>query len=113
VTTAHLARVVTKLRAREYRADSRATEWVGKAVAEVLELDITDEGAKRKVSAILKGWFGNKVLVKRAGYDSSRKPVDFVGIGPGLLEEESGLLPVVKTPLKHDWRTGAKAGGSG
>ncbi len=90
VTTAHLAQVVAKVQAGEYRADLRAAAWVGKAVADVLELDIADEAAKRRVNAILKGWFGNKVLVKRPGYDGNRKPVDFVGVGPGL-EDESGL----------------------
>jgi hypothetical protein len=33
--------------------DGRAAKWVGKAVAEALELDPTDDGAKKEAKAIL------------------------------------------------------------
>jgi len=92
VTTAHLARVVAKVRAGEYRVDPRADQWVGKIVAEVLNLNLADEPAQRKVKAVLKGWYANEVLAKREGKDAKSKPVDFVQIGPGYEEEENGFL---------------------
>lgn len=61
VTTAHLTRVRLMAANGDYRADPQSPDWIGRAVAEVMELDADDD--KAKIKSILRTWFKNGALV--------------------------------------------------
>lgn len=65
----------------EWRASSQATAWAGKAVADVLELDLSDRAARERVKTMLKIWITNGALkiVKRLGSD--RHEHEFIEVG--------------------------------
>jgi len=80
VTTKHLydvQRIVGKAEQDDnaYRADIRAKNWIGAAVAEVLELDLDKPADKAKAKAVAKQWVSSGSLKaadipnKRAGRD--------------------------------------------
>jgi hypothetical protein len=94
VTSAHLSQVIAKVRANgKYRADPRATKWIGKLVADVLSVDLKEAEGERKVKGALKAWFQSKALAEREGKDEARRTVLFVEVGPGW-EDENGLAQV-------------------
>ena len=55
-----------------YRKDSRAEDWIGRAVAKVLDLDLEDEADRKQVKNILKTWFANGVLAVKLEKDEGR-----------------------------------------
>ena len=56
-----------------YRKSDQAKDWIGYAVAEVLDLDPSDEADKRQIKAILKKWFANGVLDTKDRYDEQQR----------------------------------------
>ncbi len=66
VTTAMMHDVRHRVTEKPYRADpqARTEPWVGTLLAELLNLDLSQEPARAKVKGILKTWFANKVLDK-------------------------------------------------
>ena len=52
VTTAHMTAVRAMAGEGAYRSDPQSADWIGKAVAEVLDLDL--EADKRRIKALLK-----------------------------------------------------------
>lgn len=79
VTTAHMHKVREMALAGQYRADVQSPDWIGRAVAEVLDLDA--ENDKTRIKSLLKAWFANGALrvVKRK--DDERKLRSFVEPG--------------------------------
>jgi AAA domain len=72
VTPEHMHRVRTMAAEGRYRKDSRAEDWIGRAVAEVLDLDLEDEADRKQVKDILKTWFANGVLAVKLEKDEAR-----------------------------------------
>jgi 5S rRNA maturation endonuclease (ribonuclease M5) len=72
VTPEHMRRVRTMAADGRYRKDSRAEDWIGRAVAEVLDLDLEDEADRKQVKDILKTWFANGVLDTKIQKDDIR-----------------------------------------
>jgi hypothetical protein len=64
-----------------YRRDPQADDWIGKAVAEVLDLD--EEADRKQVRAILKTWFASRVLTTAERKDENRHAKKFVVPGTG------------------------------
>lgn len=62
VTLDDLRAVQSKVAQGEWRADSQATDWVGKVVAEVIGLDLGRASDKAKAKALIKTWIGNDAL---------------------------------------------------
>lgn len=62
ITVDDLRAVQAKVASGEWRADSQATDWVGKAVAEVVGLDLGRASDKAKAKALIKTWIGNDAL---------------------------------------------------
>lgn len=81
VSTDNLKEVQKCVAERAYRHDPQSTDWVGKVIAEVLELDIEDPIAKGKIKAILKIWISNGVLKIVKKLDDNRKERPFVEVG--------------------------------
>jgi hypothetical protein len=75
-----------------YRADSRAKNWVGKAVAEVLDLDLDKASEKARASAIAKKWLETDVLRKDVWPDSrAGRDVQVVVVGAWITGSEAGM----------------------
>jgi hypothetical protein len=76
VTPEHMHCVREMARTGSYRRDPQANDWIGKAVAEVLDLDPGDEADRKQIKAILKKWFANGVLdtEPRKDKDSKKRP---------------------------------------
>jgi hypothetical protein len=68
----------------QWRADVQAASWVGKAVAEVLGLDLEDAADKSKAKSMVKKWVTNGVLVVVKRLDEKRRPKRFVEVGKCL-----------------------------
>lgn len=64
VTPEHVQRVQRMIRVSdiEWRESVQANDWVGKLVAEVLDVDLEEAGAKRKIKVVLAEWIKNDVL---------------------------------------------------
>jgi hypothetical protein len=71
VTTAHMQTVRELARGGQYRADARSPEWIGNAIADVLNLDGEIDADHKRVKTILKAWYETGVLrkVERRGDD--------------------------------------------
>ena len=68
------------------REDCRAKEWVGKVVADVLGLDISQKAAAEHVKILLKGWIKSGHLKVVPGEDGQRRPRKYVVRGNCRLE---------------------------
>jgi hypothetical protein len=64
-----------------WRENVQAKNWVGKAVAQVLDLDADNKAHRSKISALLKAWMANGALVIVPGLDEQRREQTFVGVG--------------------------------
>lgn len=73
VSITHLRAVQTLIGNDEYREDVRAAKWVGKAVAEVLNLNLDDKASRKRVTNILKEWLRNGALEVVEIEDAHRK----------------------------------------
>ena len=63
----------------KHRADVQASEWVGKVVATVLQMDPDTDRAK--IGAMLKVWLASGALKRVEGTDDKRRPRQFVEVG--------------------------------
>lgn len=78
ISTRHLIAVQKAVEAGEWRADPRSPEWVGFAVAKVLDIDA--EASRKRISKLLKEWIENdrfKVVEKP---DDQSRPRKFVEV---------------------------------
>lgn len=86
VTPAHMHQVRTMAGNGSWRADSQSPEWIGGAVAVVLNLDPESDPDRRRVKTILKEWYAKGVLQKVERQDCNRETRLFVE--PGKWTEE-------------------------
>jgi hypothetical protein len=77
----HLKLVQNKVAGGEWRADAQSGAWVGKAVAEVLGLDLDQPADKARVKALIKTWVKNGSLVEAERQDEARKSRRFLEVG--------------------------------
>jgi hypothetical protein len=83
VTAADMYKARDLARGGSYRADERAKEWFGRAVADHLHLEIDNPADKQKVKALIKVWMRNKALdIENREDPVRRKKFDFVIPGP-------------------------------
>ena len=68
-----LRKVQDRVRDGRFREDPRAADWVGYVVAEVLGLDASDAGAKKRISKILVTWTKARMFKVVATPDEHRK----------------------------------------
>ncbi|WP_235524147.1 AAA family ATPase [Sphingomonas sp. Leaf33] len=92
VTADHLYRVQQRIETGQWRADVQAKEWVGKAVAEVLDLSAESEAKadRAKINALLRTWLATGALIKVEGKDAKSMPRTFVEVGEWALQ---GVAP--------------------
>ena len=65
-----------------YRESAQSKSWVGVAVADLIDIDITDKAGRNKVATIIKTWIKSKVLAVEKVQDS-RQARDVSIIVPG------------------------------
>lgn len=81
VTAGDLRAVRTAIAKGRWRADIRAKNWVGHAVAEALGLDTEDAQAKSKIKSLIKIWIKNGALIEVEGKDDQSRVRTFVECG--------------------------------
>jgi hypothetical protein len=81
VTVSDLRAVQTVVSKGRYRENHQAQDWVGKAVAEALRLDIDKPKDKRKVMGLLKVWLKSGALKKVQYLDDKGNSRPYVQVG--------------------------------
>lgn len=81
VTANDLFAVQKAIDGGQWRENPQASEWAGKAVAEVLSLDLEDKGAKSKVKGLLATWLKSGALVRVVGTDEGRRERPMIEVG--------------------------------
>jgi hypothetical protein len=87
VSTADMYKCRELTRTGAYRLDSRSSDWIGYAIADVLKINVAD-GADNDpkdiaiIKQILAAWFKNKVLATEKRKDKTRHEKTFVIPGP-------------------------------
>jgi hypothetical protein len=84
ISTRHLIAVQKAVEQGEWRADTRSSEWVGLAVAKVL--DLNPDQARKRISKLLKEWIENGALVIVEKEDAQRHNRKFVEVGKWAVE---------------------------
>jgi hypothetical protein len=80
VTGADFDKVASVIRSDRWRESPQATKWVGKAVAQALDLDVGNKAEKARIVALLKVWLASGALVKVEGKDEERQRRTFVEV---------------------------------
>jgi len=96
VTTTHMHKCRALAQTGAYRADSRAANWIGYAVAEIIGINIAyrannDPKDLAKVKEIIKTWLKNRVFAIDKREDKDRKEREF--IIPGSWKPEPTTAP--------------------
>lgn len=65
-----------------YKASVQAKDWVGLAIAQVLDIDVADDAAKARVKSLLRTWLKNGALVESLEKcPTQRRDKTFVRVG--------------------------------
>jgi hypothetical protein len=81
LTGADFEKAATAIRGGKWRENVQAKDWVGKAVAEALDLNIEAKADKARISAMLKAWLAVGSLIIVEGQDEKRETRKFVEVG--------------------------------
>jgi len=81
VTAATLLAVQHKVNGGQWRDHPRAENWVGKAVAEVLDLDLDRKPDRATVNTLLKTWIKSGALKQIERLDEHRHEKTFIEVG--------------------------------
>ena len=80
MTAADFDKVASVIRGGKWRHNPQAAAWVGKAVAEALDLDIDNKTVKAKIKRMLGVWYAARSLVIVDGVTEKREPRKFVEV---------------------------------
>ena len=81
VTTSHLRRVQQAVGNGRWRENQQASEWVGRAVADVMMMDPDEPKDRKRILSLLKEWIRNDVLRVVEDEDETRRKRKFVVVG--------------------------------
>ena len=81
ITPADLRAVQNAVAAGRWRQNNQAADWVGKAVAAALRLDVNSKAHRAKIGALIKVWLSTNMLVVVEGQDEKRRPRTFIEVG--------------------------------
>lgn len=84
ISTAKAMAVQRAVADGKWRKDPRSPQWVGHVVAQVIGMDV--EKDRRRISAVIKEWVKNGVLVEVEGEDEKHNPRWFVKEGKWITE---------------------------
>lgn len=80
ITGADFDKVAAVIRGGRWRENTQAAAWVGKAVAQALDLDPGNRADKAKISGLLKSWRAAGSLVAVEGKDEKRETKTFIEV---------------------------------
>jgi hypothetical protein len=80
VTGGDFEKVASVIRRGKWRENSQAAAWVGNAVGEALDLDISKKADKARVAGMLKIWLASGSLKIVEGQDEKRETRKFVEV---------------------------------
>jgi hypothetical protein len=80
VTGGDFEKVASVIRRGKWRENSQAAAWVGNAVAEALDLDVSKKVDKARVAGMLKIWLASGSLKIVEGQDEKRETRKFVEV---------------------------------
>ena len=80
VTGADFDKAAAAIRGGKWRKDTQAKDWVGKAVAKALKLDLNNKADKAKVKGLVGIWLTAGSLVEVDGLDDQRKSKTFIEV---------------------------------
>jgi hypothetical protein len=86
VTVRDLFVVQKRVSEGEWRESAQSSEWVGKAVAEVLDLDLESAPLQNRVKSLLKTWLASGALKVVTKLDEHRKERKFVEVGQWAID---------------------------
>ena len=78
ITADQIRRVQNAIEGHDFRADVRADEWVGHAVADCLNMDLANAMHKSSINAIVKEWIRIGVLLVETRTNDKGRDQDFV-----------------------------------
>jgi hypothetical protein len=81
VTVADLRKVQRFIADGRWRQSVQARDWVGKAVAQALDLDAENKAHRSKITGLLRVWIANSALVVVEGKDANHDTRDYVEVG--------------------------------
>lgn len=81
ITVDDLRAVQSKVNGGDWRENNQANNWVGKAVAEVVGLDLGKSSDKAKVKALLRTWIANGALRVVERKDNRSELRKFIDVG--------------------------------
>lgn len=81
MTAADLLAVQHRVNGGRWRENIQASEWVGRAIADALSLDLESKADKQKVKSLLATWIANGALVRVTATDEHRKERAMVEVG--------------------------------
>jgi hypothetical protein len=80
MTGAAFDKVAAVIKRGKWRENSQARAWVGKAVAEALDLNIDDKADRTKITGMLKVWRAAGSLIVVDGFDENREAKKFIEV---------------------------------
>ena len=80
MTGADFDKVAAVIRAGKWREHPQAKDWVGRAVAEALDLNSDNKADRAKIIAMLKVWLSAGSLAVVVGEDGKRMPRNFIEV---------------------------------
>lgn len=84
VTVDDLPKVQAAIDAGAWAKNAGANDWAGKAIAKALGIDLDEDGAKKRVTKLLRAWLKSKALVEEDRPDPKRawrnRPSIIVGV---------------------------------
>lgn len=81
LTTQDLRNVQARLAGGDWRENVQAKDWAGKAVAEVLGIDVSEKPGKKRVQKLIREWVKNGVLVEEWRPDKNGDRRNFIIVG--------------------------------
>jgi hypothetical protein len=84
ISTNHLIAAQKAVEQGEWRADPRSPQWVGVAIAKVL--DLNPETARKRIQKVLSEWLANGAFEVIEKEDDQRRPRKFVVVGKWVIE---------------------------
>ena len=82
VTVSDLRRIQTVVfQSGPWRADPRAKQWVGYAVAQTLRLDASNKHHRARIRTMLQQWMKNEMFIAVEGEDEQRHKATYVEVG--------------------------------
>jgi hypothetical protein len=86
VTTRDLFAVQKRISEGTWRESSQSPDWAGRAVAEVLDLDLESAPLQNRVKSLLKTWLASGALKLVTRPDESRRERKFIEVGQWAID---------------------------